>query len=861
MKAQIIIIRHNSPFFSACNRKQIKISLFEVTLIYFTEKIIILPLIGFSMSRFARAILTAILTFALAISASSDGAVEDRVLIGAYDPRHINGLVMIANDQSFFGLRFLVYRPGSSIEEKPDAYEFGPHAPDGSYASINWQTQFDEQTPVILRWSRLSKNIVVGRLTAPTGVRVTMEAYMPWGESRMTFLANTDRRTILGEQVQNRKTRLRKFFLRTDRPAFEYANYDEQAEMRKMMFDDVPPLKPGQTTRPGLFHYASLTYDITQEPSFGFVAMVGDDFNTMELEAAKLLQKPIAGLLDQAEKNYSSTRAQSGGALGQSIDIIGRMINWNRFYLPEKQLEYIAMDRSPERLPVSKTTLSIASSTLSWDSLMAAAFGAMIGVDSAAASIRAVLEGQLPDGRVPLRRHLIGQPRDEPATLAGRSMPPIGALCVWKVYLETADLELLAWAYPRLLRWNDWWLANRGDGKVWRDGNGDGLIEWGYDAELEQGALGARTLSSWVKTKLALSESGIDDRPILTEGRDIKETIFNDVSHTVELTPVGLNSLYALDTEILMIIARELSLQADAEKLEIRYERLRNYINHKLWSEEDGLYLNRQWDGRFSRHLSLENFYPLIAGLPGEERALKMINTLREPKKFWSGQLLPFVARDDPAFAAESRGRGAVWPVANYLLYTGLRRYGYHDEAAELARRSVALGRASWETSGKLYDHYSNADGRPIAGEEGKGRASFGWLIFWPGIEELIGADPWSGLGIGSLAVTEESKIERVSFARAKLDVILGPKRTVVKRDGDVEMEFDAPVRVRSYRNTEFALTFFVETKEQVQVKAKAAEGRKITVSVDEQVLGSTSPGADASFKVPAGKHKVLIVR
>jgi Trehalase len=810
------------------------------------------------MSRFARAILTAILTFAIAIS--SDGPVEDRVLVGAYDPGHINGLVLIANDESFFGLRFLVYRPGSSIEESPAIYELGPHAPDGSYASINWRTQFDKQNPVILRWSRPSRNIVIGRLTAPAGVRVTMEAYMPWVESGMTFLANSDRRTILGEQVQNPKARLRKFFLRTDRPAFQFANYDEQAEMRKLMVDNLPPLNPGQTTRPGLFRYASLTYDINQEPSFGFVAMVGDDFNKMELDAAKLIEKPVADSLDQAEKNYSSMRAQSGGALGPSLDIVSRMINWNRFYYPDKRLEYIAMDRSPDRRQGSKKVPPVASSVLSWDSLLAAAFGAMIGIDSAAGSIRAVLEGQMPDGRVPLRRHLIGQPRDEPATLSGRSMPPIGALCVWKVYLETSDLELLAWAYPRLLRWNDWWLANRGDGKVWRDGNGDGLIEWGYDAELEQGALGARTQSNWVKTKLALSESGIDDRPIFIEGDDNQETKFNDVSHTVELTPVGLNSLYALDTEILMIIARELALKADVEKLEIRYQRLRNYINYKLWSEEDGLYLNRQWDGQFSRRVSLENFYPLIAGLPGEERATRMINTLLDPKKFWTS-LLPFIARDDPAFAAWSPGRGAVWPVANYLLYTGLRRYGYNDAAAEVARRSVELGRSSWEINGRLFDHYSSNDGRPIEEGSGKQRASLGWLLFWPGIEELISADPWWGLAIGSISVTEESMIERVKFSGAKLDVILGPKRTVVKREGDVELEFEGPVRMGPYRNTELALTFIVETKEQVQVKAKAVERRKITVSVDDKVLGATSPGAAASFKVPAGKHKVLIVR
>ncbi|MBO0720079.1 MAG: hypothetical protein J2P41_04615 [Blastocatellia bacterium] len=786
------------------------------------------------------------------ICAPADGAGEDGVLIGAYDPGQINSLVLITNDQNFFGLRFLVNRPGSVIEDKPDRYEFGPHAPDGGYASISWQTSFDKQNPIILRWARMGRNVVIGSVTAPTGVRVTMEAYLPWGESRMTFLAQPDRKTILGEQVQNTKATLRKFLLRTDRRALQANNYDEQAEMRKAIAREAPS-QPGQSGRPGLFRYSSITYEITEDPSIGFIAMVGDDFETMESEAAKYLQKPTAALLDQAENKYRSQGARSGGALGQSLDAVSRLINWNRFYDPDKQAEFIAMSRSPIRLPaVDRISPIDVSPALSWDSLLAAAFGAMTDGNSAGSTIRAVLEGQLPDGRVPLRRRLIGESHDEAATLSGRSMPPIGALCVWKTYLETADLELLTWAYPRLLRWNEWWLAKRGDGKVWRDGNGDGLIEWGYDAELEVGNLGARTLPSATKTSLALSESGLEERMI-------PEANYNDISHTVELNSVGLNSLYALDTEILMFIARELGLKEDTEKLEIQYEKLRTYINLKLWSEEDGHYFDRRWDDRFSHHLSLENFYPLVAGVPGEERAVRMINTLLDPKKFWGAQLLPFIARDDAAFAATAPGRGAIWPVSNYLLYLGLRRYGYNDVASELARRSLALGRLSWESGGKFYEHYSSEDGRPI--DDGKQRGQFGWLMVLPSIEELISPNPWTGLSAGSLTVTEEAKVERVYFAGAKVDVTLSPKKTLIKRDGGFEIEFDAPVRLLQYRKMEPAVTFIVTAKEQTQVKVKAVEGKKITVSVDDNVLGSTSPGASANFKVPGGMHKVLLLK
>src|SRR4030095_5447763 len=39
-------------------------------------------------------------------------------------------------------------------------------------------------------------------------------------------------------------------------------------------------------------------------------------------------------------------------------------------------------------------------------------------------------------------------------------------------------------------------------------------------------------------------------------------------------------------------------------------------------------------------------------------------------------------------------GRGALWAPMNYLVYLGLKRYGYHAEAAELARKGFAIARA-----------------------------------------------------------------------------------------------------------------------------------------------------------------------
>src|SRR5262249_33370120 len=188
--------------------------------------------------------------------------------------------------------------------------------------------------------------------------------------------------------------------------------------------------------------------------------------------------------------------------------------------------------------------------------------------------------------------------------------------------------------------------------------------------------------------------------------------------------------------------------------------------------KEAGQCLNRHWDGRFSRRLSPENFYPLAAGLVDPERAKRMIATLLDTKKFWGEYPLPSISRDDPAFAPGGPGRGAIWAPMNYLVYLGLKRYGYHTEAAELARKNLAIAQsafASPENSGGYGDQFSIVDGKPVVPKsdaEGDGQKTYFFgLAIWPAVEEVFSADPWAGLSFGSVAATEESRLERIDVS------------------------------------------------------------------------------------------------
>jgi mannosylglycerate hydrolase MGH1-like protein len=807
-----------------------------------------------------------------------------RAIVGAYDSAQINGIVFIANERNIFGLRFLTYRAGDAVEDAPQSYELGDCAPDGSFARLIWRSRFDDKTPLILRWSRVGDNAVVGQLSAPSDIRVAIEAYRPWSDmrddlGRTAFYAQDDRRTIFGEEVSNQKASppLRNFLLQTDRVGSGAAEYGDPQAIRAALVKEGYAAQP--ESKQSVARFSALSFDSvrgTPTPplgasiySIGFVAMVGDDFGVMQFESNNLMQKLTAGILDQEEKKYESSRVASGGALGPSLTTLGRALNWSRIYLPEKRLEYIALSRRNDRDPRN--------APLSWDTFFNAVVSSLVNDASAAAAMRLLLDGLTPDGRAPLRRYLRNPTHDEAAVTAGRSMPPIGALCVWKVYLLTRDLEFLAWAYPRLRQWNDWRLADRGDGQAWRDGDGDGLLEWGFDAELELGKLGARAMSNETKQRLAFSESGLEDRPQGWGGAPAPgaqpspsversdEPRYNDKTHTLEYSTVGLNALYALDTEILMIMAGELGLQAEVDKWRTRYDQIKKNVNEKMWSEEDGLYLNRHWDGRFSRRLSPENFYPLAAGLADGERAKRMMATLLDSKKFWGEYPLPAISRDDPAFAAGAPGRGAIWAPMNYLVYLGLKRYGYHAEAAELARKAFAIARSASEKTGRYDDQFSSADGSPVvegSGAEGDGqRTYFFGLMIWPAIEEALNTDPWASLSFGSVAATEESRLERLDISGSKFDVITGPKRTVIRRNGETEVECETPVRLRAYQSNDRAIGFVIEAKERAHVMVPASKGRKITVSVDDQVLGSAPTGAAATFKVSEGSHKVLIVK
>ena len=761
------------------------------------------------------------------LRASQEESAE-QVLVGRLDQAAPQGLVLLSRTVSTstpqifsaFGIRMLVYRPNEAIEELPARMTPGPHTADGGAGSVSWATRFDPERPITLRWSRLSPHLLLAQVSAPKGVRIALEAYPPWenqpgmsSESWAHFRSRPDRRTLVGESVHPRglPPPRRRFLLQTDRTAIGAASFRDSASLRTQLMaeghaQETPRSSEGGTVLLSPQTRAALSFDLSQDGTVSFVATIGDQWSQMEQEVKDtLLLGPIPAQLARAEEQAKTNLTRSGGEWADPLEAIQQSVLASRRFDPRSGLLHLTFGQSLDPGAASggpEATLPPAEAAL-YGSLI----GAFLDAEAAKGTLRLLLTDQLPDGRIPLSAGSTLSPT------AGRSLPPLAAWITLKLYLLTQDLEFLAWSYPRLLQWNQWWHTHRSPGRGWRDGNGDGLLEWGSNAELEFGSLAFEDLKLEERRRLAATEGGLT-------ANSSPETAFDASNGTFQLNSVGLNSLHALDTECLALLARELGLTLESERLFDRYQRLRMLINTRLWDEEQGLYLDQDWDGRRSSRLTLGCLYPMLAGIPDPDRAKRMMI-----------HLAPLLG------AADLQPNRSV---GSYLVYQGLRRYREDQAAAELAKFLWAGGALPLAV----------APPSPVPA-----------LRLWPTFDELFFVDPLGGLTLGSRTLTEDRRLDTVRLRESRLDLLAGPSRTLIRRDGKIELECEGPVRLYGYRRQDRTLSFTIETGQEVRVLVPSEAGRKTTVTVDQSILGSTSVGASASFRIPEGLHRVLIVR
>lgn len=743
------------------------------------------------------------------------------IYIGALDASAWAGLVFAPSPENAFAFRLRVKRG----DERADGIdllflvaEVGPHSPYGQYARVKFDLSLPfgkgRETPILkkppkksdtltLEWSRRDERTVIGRIEAPKYITVEIIHYFPW-DLRGDYRHRSD------GQVQGKSGEWSYLF---------WAN------------------RQGDRF-PGENDEKVLAYSSNEEQTIYFVAGIDRDARILSnhlyrYKRAKVIEK----FLRDEESNYFQKRVRVNGLYEDVAEAITNNIFWmilyqaghHRFYTPAGRRWIFP---SPKGGSDHWTIFE-------WDSFFNSLELSVESVKLAKDVLKAVLQTQYPNGNIPNWRGRFSGSAD-------RSQPPVGAYITLKLFQKTGDSEIIQFAYPYLKKWHAFWKAPK-NGRPRRDGNNDGLLEWGSDKELIPSFV-----PSWEKgvsgKQRAMWESGQDDLP------NWDEAGFDENTGTMTMNCLDLNSLYALDAWCLAQIARILGLRREYSAYLREYKEMKKLINEKLWDDLENFYFDRHWDGRFSRRKAASNFYPLLAGIPDEERAMQMVRRLRNPDEYWGDYVIPTISRDDPAFPDQQYWRGTIWPPTNYLVYQGLKAYGFDVVASEMAKRSVELFLRTWKNYQLCPENYDSRTGE--AG--GQRYQSWGPLFALIGLEEYIDFTPWEGFRFGLLRPEKSGRIQRVAIQGRHYELRVGKKGLELKEEGRKIIETNRPAVFRHFLYSENEISFEIKSLDALEVKVRFLVEGKYQLRVDGQIT-KVFDGDSLKFEIPEGDHTVLI--
>ena len=297
-----------------------------------------------------------------------------------------------------------------------------------------------------------------------------------------------------------------------------------------------------------------------------------------------------------------------------------------------------------------------------WDSAFHSMAFAEYDLDMAKDAIRAVLSVQDEDGFI---SHMMGPW----GGFSNVTQPQVLAWAAWNIYQKDKDTAFLAEVAPGLRKFLIWTMKNR-------DKNGNGLLEWYTEPNY---------------TECKCGESGLDNSPRFDFENDMDAIDF---------------SVYLCnDAKYLSFIYEALSDKENAAYFKNVHESVKDKINTLMWSEKDGLYYDRLFDGVLTGVATPSSFLPMFAGLCSQERADKMVKVLLDEKRFWTQMPVPSMPKDSPYYEADM-WRGCSWLNINYFLILGLRKYGYVEIAEELRKRTLDAVLKWYEKTGNLFEFY-----------------------------------------------------------------------------------------------------------------------------------------------------------
>jgi putative isomerase len=174
-------------------------------------------------------------------------------------------------------------------------------------------------------------------------------------------------------------------------------------------------------------------------------------------------------------------------------------------------------------------------------------------------------------------------------------------------------------------------------------------------------------------------------------------------------------------------------------------EKLRASIIEHCWDERDGFFYSvdlnllpvndqpklkngqilhsgqtRDWDCLIQRIGVWSGFLALWAGIATPQQAQRVVEeNYRDPRTFNAPFGVRTLSRMEQMYNLRGSGNpsswlGPIWGISNYLTFRGLIKYGFEDDARELAEKTVHLFARDFERFEALHEYYQPENGEPI---------------------------------------------------------------------------------------------------------------------------------------------------
>ncbi len=308
---------------------------------------------------------------------------------------------------------------------------------------------------------------------------------------------------------------------------------------------------------------------------------------------------------------------------------------------------------------------------------------------SAEGSQRIFIDQQGENGVIPYR---VG-PRG-PQTYPHKGEPTTSApffswtnLEIFRISHDTLFLEDAYRAGVRYLQWL----------KEHRDKDHDGLYEWGPYGLIEN-------VRDWYNVIFQVSE----ERHLDVDKEDISD----------ELECLDLSLMVVREQRSLAAMARILDRETEAREWERKAGLLSRLINETMWDDSTGFYYHvdmRDHTFRFLdrdlRHREIIGFLPLWAGVADSLRAARLVATLTDTARFWRRYGIPTLSADDPFYDPYvdycCKWNGPVWLLWNYMVYEGLRKYGYDRIARHVGEKMLLAVTTQLKINHNFWESYS----------------------------------------------------------------------------------------------------------------------------------------------------------